>query len=260
MRLSTIIISSAVLCFPPPLFAGGCEAKSGTATAALVELYTSEGCSSCPPADRQLSTLRSVLDANAIIVPLALHVTYWDQIGWKDGFAQGAFDARQRELVEQSRQHVVYTPQVFANGEELRNWGVALPATVRRINARPAPVTITLRSTQAGAALTLDAAVTSAPAAAAGSLYLAVVESGLATQVLRGENRGALLHHDDLVRAWLGPFPLQNGRLRLRQQVSVPAAWRGEQLHTVAFVQAGSTILQAVSTGRCLTAIPEKVL
>ena len=260
MKLSTIITTSAVLALAPPSFAGSCQVKSGAATAALVELYTSEGCSSCPPADRQLSKLRAALDANAVVVPLALHVTYWDQIGWKDGFAQGAFDARQRALVEQNRQHVVYTPQFFVNGEELRKWDAALPATVRRINARPAPVTITLRSNAAGAALTLDAAATSVTAAANGALYLAVVERGLSTQVLRGENRGALLQHDDVVRTWLGPFPLQNGKIQMHQQVSVPPGWRGERLHAVAFVQAGATILQAVSTDQCVAPMPETKL
>ena len=68
-----------------------CELASGKTTAALVELYTSEGCSSCPPADRQMRHLEEALDAGAQAVPLALHVPYWDYIGWKDRFARPAF-------------------------------------------------------------------------------------------------------------------------------------------------------------------------
>jgi hypothetical protein len=91
-----------------------CDARSGPKTAALVELYTSEGCSSCPPADRQLSRLRQALDPAAKVVPLALHVGYWDYIGWKDPYAQAAFGERQNRLVHANQRRTVYTPQFFA--------------------------------------------------------------------------------------------------------------------------------------------------
>lgn len=257
MKAPIALLSAAALCAGSAPFARACEVTSGAATAALVELYTSEGCSSCPPADRQLSRLRSQLDPGAAIVPLALHVTYWDQIGWKDGFAQKLFDARQRELVERSRKNVVYTPQYFVNGTELRDWSAALPATIRRINAQAAPLTITLGTSQRKSTLTLDANVAAADPATAGALYLAVSESGLSTQVLRGENGGATLHHDDTVRAWLGPFPLEKGKLRVQRQLDIPAGWRSERLHAVAFVQAASDgrVLQAVSSAECTAAV-----
>lgn len=261
------LFAAAALCAACVPCAADCVVKSGPATAALVELYTSEGCSSCPPADRQLSALRSRLDANAVIVPLALHVSYWDQIGWKDIFAQKLFDARQRDLVERNRKNVVYTPQFFVNGGELRDWSTALPATIRRINATPAPLTITLKTSAVkpapagaqSAAWLLDADVAAATAtnpATAGALYLALSESGLSTQVLRGENGGTTLHHDDTVRLWLGPFPLDKGKAHVRQQVALPAAWRSDRLHAVAFVQGGADgrILQAVSSAQCTAA------
>lgn len=235
--------------------AGVCDVKSGAATAALVELYTSEGCSSCPPADQQLRDLRRQLDAKAIVVPLALHVSYWDQIGWKDPFAQKIFDARQSALLEKRRNKVVYTPQFFINGEELRDWRATLPAAIGRANATPSPLTIHLKSTGAAATLTLEAEVNAADPRTAGNLYLALSESGLVSQVLRGENAGVTLRHDDTARLWLGPFPLAQGQLRVRQAVSLPAAWRSDRVQAVAFVQgADAHILQALSTAPCVAA------
>jgi hypothetical protein len=241
-----------------------CEVNSGTATAALVELYTSEGCSSCPPADRQLSALKRQLDAGAVVVPLSLHVTYWNRIGWKDAFAQKAFDERQGRLLENRRNKVVYTPQFFVNGDELRDWGAQLPAAIRRTNATPAPLAIRLKSTPGGpaataggaATLTLDAEVAAPDPRTSGQLYMAIAESGLTSNVSRGENRGVTLRHDNTVRLWLGPFPLSQGKARVRQAITLPAAWNSERVHAVALVQdaASGRILQAVGTGACAAA------
>src|SRR4029077_17045378 len=118
-----VAASSAAL---PAAGLAACDARSGPKTAALVELYTSEGCSSCPPADRQLSRLRQALDSAAEVVPLALHVGYWDYIGWKDAYAQEAFGERQSWLVHANQQTTVYTPQFFVGGAELRLWRGAL--------------------------------------------------------------------------------------------------------------------------------------
>ncbi len=271
MKPSLIFTLGASLCAASASYAGGaCEVKSGPATAALVELYTSEGCSSCPPADSQLSNLRRQLDPNAVMVPLALHVSYWDRIGWKDVFAQKIFDARQSALLAKRRNKVAYTPQFFVNGDELRDWSAVLPAEIRRINAQPAPLTISLKSTPArrapiaaaGATLLLEAEVTAADPRTAGALYLALSESGLVSHVLRGENGGATLRHDDTVRLWLGPFPLAQGKVRVRQDVSLPAAWRSEHVQAVALVQSAddARILQAVSTAQCQAATSARSL
>src|SRR5438477_4979909 len=90
-----------------------CSATSGPRTAALVELYTSEGCDSCPPADRWLSSLGDKGYAPGRVVPLSLNVDYWDYIGWKDPYAQQRFSGRQRKLTQLQRLAFVYTPQVM---------------------------------------------------------------------------------------------------------------------------------------------------
>jgi len=128
MRSSLFLSSAAVLisCIAATANANAvsgnaCSAVSPAHRAALVELYTSEGCDSCPPADNWLSRIDHERQANTII-PLALHVDYWDDFAWRDRFAQAAFTARQRRLASKGGRHVVYTPEVFIAGEELRSW------------------------------------------------------------------------------------------------------------------------------------------
>src|SRR4051794_5009755 len=87
------MLAMVTLCWPLSVLAASCSADSPQHTLALVELYTSEGCSDCPPADRWLRSLKP-----GSVVPIAFHVDYWDYIGWKDPFARAAFSARQREL------------------------------------------------------------------------------------------------------------------------------------------------------------------
>lgn len=229
-----------------------CEATSGARTAALVELYTSEGCSSCPPADRQLGKLRETLEPGALAVPLALHVAYWDAIGWKDPYAQAAFGERQRALVRAGGGNTSYTPQFFVAGGELRDWGDALRATVKAVNALPAAADVKVAAalTPAGAlSIGAEAATRAATGTPPPLLYLAVTESGLVSRVLRGENSGATLGHDDVVREWIGPVAFSDGRAAVRREVALPPHWRRDRLGVVAFVQDARSgrVLQAVA-------------
>lgn len=242
----------------PSHAADSCLAESGPGTAALVELYTSEGCSSCPPADRALSQLRSQLSskvgANAVIIPLALHVTYWDQIGWKDRFAHKDFDARQKLLAEQGNGKVIYTPQFFVNGRELRNWSGQFPGAIRKTNEKPAGAGITLTWARApGNTVQIEAVASGRDRHARQALYLAVTESKLVSKVLRGENQGVTLVHDDTVRAWFPPMTLINGSARLYQALKIPGDWKPEHLRAVAFVQnlEDGIVQQAVTIGQC---------
>jgi len=231
-----------------------CDARSGPKTAALVELYTSEGCSSCPPADRQLSRLRQTLDAAATVVPLALHVGYWDYIGWKDPYAQTAFGQRQSWLVQANRHRTVYTPQFFISGSELRTGQGSLREKVREINARPAAAAIRVHaSITPNGALQLDAEATARARPEPVALYLVITESGLVSKVARGENSGVTLAHDNVVREWIGPVRLNDGVARERREIALPAGWNRARLAVVAFVQDLRTgkVLQAVAAQQC---------
>ena len=233
---------------------GECSAKSGPGTAALVELYTSEGCDSCPPAD---SWLRKLPDAGAGgVVPLSFHVDYWDYIGWKDPFANPAFGARQRELAAITRARVVYTPQVTLAGRDYRSWGsgVRFAADVRAVNAVPAraEIALALAGSQPGSTeLRASATVPKVEDRTDAALYVAVYENGLANRVTAGENRGATLHHDFVVREWWGPIALD--RAGATELVRKPAARGLANGGIAAFVQSRRTgeVLQALALPAC---------
>jgi hypothetical protein len=254
MKADALIAAGLISCAAFPVQAADiCKAESGPRKAALVELYTSEGCSSCPPADRALSELARNTGAGEI-VPLALHVSYWDGIGWKDVFAQTLFDGRQASLLAKGKNKVSYTPQFFANGREVRHWQDAFTNVLQEIASTPAMAKITLQQqiTERDTFL-LDVTASAEKPAAKTALFLAVTESQLVSRVLRGENSGVTLMHDDTARLLIGPVTLLDGKAQLHQEVVIPAGWDRHQLHAVAFVQdlGDGTVLQAVSTAHC---------
>jgi len=226
--------------------------KSGPHRAALVELYTSEGCSSCPPADARLSRLGEALDSGADAIALALHVDYWDYLGWIDPYAQHGFSDRQSWLVRANGQRTVYTPQFFVNGAELPLTSAALRAEVQRVNRARAGAETRLHARRVSDDRLFAAAEASASGASL-ALYVALAESGLASKVPRGENAGATLAHDHVVRRWLGPVRLSGDKARLERELAVPASWNRARLELIAFVQDERTgeVLQAVRTTQC---------
>jgi hypothetical protein len=241
-----------------PGHAAQCSAQSGPHTTALVELYTSEGCNSCPPADRWLSSLGARGYGPDRVVPIALHVDYWDYIGWKDPYAQARFSARQRELAQVHRARVVYTPQVMLQGADFRSWrGDAFDREVARINAMPAGARIRLQldASEKGAVVTeIDAALAEPSMAGDAKLYFAVYENRLVSKVAAGENRGRTLAHDHVVLKWIGPLDFgPDGRLaRSHRFGPLPTAIR-ENSGVAAFVQSRSTakVLQALMLPVC---------
>jgi hypothetical protein len=252
---SCALVAAGLVSLASSSFAA-CDAKSGPRRAALVELYTSEGCSSCPPADARLSRLGEALDAQADAVPLALHVGYWDYLGWVDPYAQRGFADRQSWLVRANRQRTVYTPQFFVNGTELPLTRTALRDEVRRVNRESAATTIRLQARPVAEGTLLVAAEASAEVSARRdslALYVALAESGLVSKVARGENAGAMLAHDHVVRRWLGPARLTGDAARLEQDIAIPAAWNRARLELIAFVQDERTgeVLQALRTTQC---------
>ena len=250
------------MCIAVPAAAQECRAESGPRRAALVELYTSEGCSSCPPADRQLSRLGSAgsgLTPGRDVVPLALHVDFWDAIGWKDPFAHAQFTARQRALVAANGGRSLYTPHFFLNGREVRDRS-RIEAAIRTQNARDAAASIRIqaRASKAGRlhmVLHVEGA-RPARADAALALYVAVTESGLENRIDAGENRGVVLAHDHVVRHWLGPLPIAAGTARFERTVETTPAQASKGLAVAAFVQdtRSAEVLQAVATDPCKAA------
>ncbi len=197
-RLSHLIAAAAVAGFATQAGAATCEAVSRPQLTPVIELYTSEGCSSCPPADRWLSGLKSA-SAQGRVVAQAFHVGYWDYIGWVDRFALAANTERQREIARVNRQSNIYTPQLVRNGQDWRDYDSALLS-----KAEPARAAIKLAQVQPGL---FEATVTPADGESPWAAYWTVTEHGHASKVKAGENAGELLRHDFVVRQYVPSSP-----------------------------------------------------
>ncbi|MHB8623403.1 MAG: DUF1223 domain-containing protein [Sulfuricaulis sp.] len=231
-----------------------CTAKTGERTVPLIELYTSEGCSSCPPADHWLSTLRSRGLAPNRAVPLAFHVDYWDTLGWKDRYAQKIFSDRQYWLADLSSIRTVYTPQVVLNGRDFPHWRSRTDVTIQQINALPARANIALTLARGPGRVDITAAAQSNDRDGPTGLYVALYENNLTRHVHAGENRGLTLQHDYVVRRLLGPVSLdKTGRAHFTQVLVLDRSWKENDLGVAAFVQDTSqgNVLQALAIPLC---------
>jgi hypothetical protein len=240
------ILAVIALWCPAGAFAASCSAESPQHTVALVELYTSEGCSDCPAADQWLRSLRP----GGSLVPVAFHVDYWDYIGWKDPFARAVFSARQRELGTLSGRKFVYTPQVMLSGRDYRRWNsAAFAADVKAVNSATARASISVAMTTGADARIAARATARLQRPGAAMLHLALTESGLANAVNAGENRGVVLHHDHVAREWAGPVAVTQ---QAAAESALSAVRRGPG-GAVAFVQdpRSGEVLQAVFLPYC---------
>ena len=235
-----------------------CSVLSPKNRVALVELYTSEGCSSCPPADKWLSALSESGLTTKQVLPLAMHVDYWDYIGWKDRFADPRYTKRQRNHAVNNRLRNIYTPQVVTAGKDTRDWyrAQSFLSRVSAINQEEASVSIELSASTgevAGAPLQVSVAVT--PVEGVGDLpmrsqvHLMVYEDALSSEVSRGENAGELLTHDRVVRAWARPQSLTDPLSEstgFDRSVELPSDVNLANMGVAAFVQNGQgEIVQA---------------
>ncbi len=235
-----------------PAGAGACSATSGPQTVALVELYTSEGCNSCPPADRWLTSAFPANAAGANAIALAFHVDYWDRLGWKDRFASPAWTERQYASARANRSRLVYTPQVLVQGRDFPDWrGRGSAAAFAAAAAKPARARITLDAESRSGAISVKAA---AHVAAGGdrkgaALYVALADSQLVSEVKAGENAGVRLTHDHVVRALHGGMAVSAGGDAGGDLTLPLPAESGIAPMVVAFVQNTETgeVLQALA-------------
>ena len=237
--LPLLILACAAAISAPLYAADQCEARAGAKPPAIVELYTSEGCSSCPPADRWLSQMKNTPD----VIALAFHVNYWDRLGWPDRFANAATTERQHVLQRASGARFVYTPQVIVDGRDWPQWsgGAALP----RAAAIPAPTLLLQREGQR-----VTASV--GPSRSALSGYWAVLEDGHSSRVRAGENAGSTLTHDHVVTLYQPVAAWPAGEAARRWELTLPAPTAGAKARAVAFVvtdPATQRPLQAVRLG-----------
>lgn len=210
----------------------------------LVELFTSEGCSSCPPADQLLAELYASPPEGVELIPLAFHVDYWDYLGWKDPFGSPEFSQRQQAYAMTLKSDRVYTPQVVVNGTDglVGNRRTELEDALARA-ARQNPTRLSIEiADPGGTPLVLLIQVPESISATA-ILWAAVAEDGLSSVVTRGENKGKRLTHPPVVRTFR-TRPL-GGEGHDAQQISVTVpwspSWKRDNCTAVAALQDGKT-------------------
>jgi hypothetical protein len=254
-KLSYALGAVAVALWPAVTVAD-CRGASPDHTVALIELYTSEGCDSCPPADRWFSALDLGVSAQRAAA-LAFHVDYWDRLGWRDRFGSPRYTERQYEQMSRRHAGFVYTPQVLMQGAEFSGWrGSGQSAdTLAAINAQSARATIELAATPGdgnSVAVDLSVRIPQARDRANAAVAVALTQSGLASDVKAGENAGKRLIHDHVVRAWRPSAPI-GATGELRQQFSLPLPADRGPLEIVAFAEDTATgkVLQALALPLC---------
>jgi hypothetical protein len=239
--------------------AAPCAADSGPQRVALLELYTSEGCDSCPPADRWFSELQGRGYHPARVVALAFHVDYWNYLGWTDPFSRTQYSERQKAASARNRARVVYTPQLLLNGGDYRRPTLFddLGDRLGTLNRNDAKARISLQlhaEDRSSLQVTGTATIAETAARDAVQAWLALYENNLSNQVTRGENRGRHLRHDFVVRDLAGPFPLDaRGEARWNRRFNLDPGWKTSELHVAAFVQSerNGDVLQALATPYC---------
>jgi hypothetical protein len=246
-RLAFIV--AVTISFMATSAAADCNVQSDSQVRALVELYTSEGCSSCPPADRWLSQLATRGDKR--VVPLAFHVSYWDYIGWKDRFADARYTERQRDLAQAQGASMVYTPQVMIGGQDFRSWSStgAVDRALDEIAKTQANARITIASKPASdTGIDGNASLQSNTKSRNVALFVALTQDGLSSKVTGGENRGENLRHHAVVRD-LAIIATGGGAFHFSRKPD----WDTAHMSIVAFAQDTATgrVLQAMSVPAC---------
>jgi hypothetical protein len=211
----------------------------------IVELFTSEGCSSCPPADQLLARMdRSQPIAGARIIALEEHVDYWNSLGWVDPFSSAQYRGRQNDYGRKFFDENIYTPQMIVNGQAqfVGNDGDRAAQEIGKA-AQAQTTAVELKASAKPAdpdLMDLSVQVTNTGKVRNSNVYLAVTESDLSTNVSRGENSGRLLHHAPVVRSFgvIGKIDAKGSSAgAITSTLRLPREWKRENLRAVVFVQ-----------------------
>jgi hypothetical protein len=211
----------------------------------LVELFTSEGCSSCPPADALLAKLdQQARLGNAEIIALEEHVDYWDQLGWRDPYSSAQWTERQQDYAASFKNDGVYTPQMVVDGriEFVGNSSGRARSAIEEAAREPkAELSLKTQPPQNGRVhVSIDLKKLPAGESKGPQVWLAVTESALQSNVLHGENAGENLHHAAVVRSLRkvgDAAPNRESAFSGEQDLRIDPAWKKENLRVVAFVQ-----------------------
>jgi hypothetical protein len=242
------IVTKALLAIGVVLFMGCAgeaqsaapRAKTDRPRTVVLELFTSQGCSSCPPADELLSRLRRETFAGGTVIPLAYHVDYWNYLGWSDPFSSAQWSARQRDYAASIPSTQVYTPQLVINGTEQLVGSSERPvraAIERQLDGRDRGSVSIERLTRTGNHLDVElrAHLDRDPAGGNADLVVVLFEDGLTTAVSRGENGGRSLTNDSIVRWQSRAAEVHADGVETTAKVTIPVG--AGRLGVAAFLQ-----------------------
>lgn len=203
----------------------------------LVELFTSEGCVTCPPADRLLSQLEKNQPSDAAeIITLSLHINYWDNIGWKDRFSSPIYSQRQEIYKHKFKIATVYTPQMIVDGaKQLIGSNSAEANKAISESAKLPKANIEITRTEDN----LKINVSDVPAHGDATVFLAIAEDNLSTKISGGENNGRTLEHNSVVRDLkpLGRILTADDKFELETDLQFQSDWKQNDLKLIVFVQ-----------------------
>lgn len=206
-------------------------------TPVLVELFTSEGCSSCPPADRNLAVLeKEQPSSDAEIITLSLHVDYWNGLGWTDKFSSPLYSQRQAIYGDKFKINSIYTPQMVVDGIKQfvgGNLEEAQKAVNESAKTQKANVELSFSNDR------LKVKISDIPKHENASVFLAIAEDNLSTEVKKGENGGKVLQHASVVRSLkpIGRVMAQENSFEMEIAPETEPNWKRENLKFVVFLQ-----------------------
>lgn len=229
---ATLVLAAMVVAAMP----GAGTPPAVARKAVVVELFTSEGCSSCPPADALLGRLRQEKFVDGLeVVPLGLHVDYWNFQGWTDRFSSDAYSRRQEKYAERFRIEGPYTPQMVVDGALQFTGSDAQRARQAILQAAQHPQLSNIEISFPGADKLL--VKVKAEAGNSGEVMMAVTEDNLSTKVRAGENDGRELRHAAVVRELRSLGRLHDGSFEAGVPLKLQRDWKREDLRLVVFVQ-----------------------
>lgn len=258
---SLLVLLGLLLLTNVTVAATQCTQQSAATRAVLLELFTSEGCSSCPPAERWLSNLVPQVFTSTEVVPLAFHVDYWDYLGWRDPFGDSQYTARQYAYTRMHAGAFAYTPQVVLQGQNYAAWYRERQFRQDAQNARVTAPRAKLQLKQQLAdnnsvKLIVTGKLLAGEHADSVRLYAALYQNDIESDVIRGENGGSRLHHDFVVRSFAASSeaPDTEGRLLLKTTFNLPAAANPANLGIAIFAQDSrqGEVLQALAAPLCV--------
>lgn len=217
--------------------------KTAASSSVLVELFTSEGCSSCPPADLLLAELdENQPVSGAQVIALSEHVDYWNRLGWKDPFSSAQFTERQTDYSRTLHVEDIYTPQMIVDGQNQfvgNQRATALEAIARAAQSQKARIEAAIKSsTPNSITLSIQAGdVTEVSRGDRADVLLAITESGLMSNVARGENAGRRLTHSAVTRSLVTLGTIEGKDFSAEQVVHLDSAWKRVRLKAVVLVQ-----------------------